>query len=134
MIQAGKEARESLLKGVNILSDIVKTTLGPKGHTVVLHTPEGQAYTTKDGVSVARKVFDNDMMIDAGIQLVREATAKTAEVAGDGTTTSTILAQALITHCMNQMNNAGINGVNNLFTPSLLNQNLINLNNNFVLH
>lgn len=104
MIQSGKEARESLLKGVNILSDIVKTTLGPKGHTVVLHTPEGQAYTTKDGVSVARKVFDNDMMIDAGIQLVREATAKTAEVAGDGTTTSTILAQALITHCMNQMN------------------------------
>ena len=104
MIQAGKEARESLMKGVDILSDIVKTTLGPKGLTVILHTPEGQAYTTKDGVSVARKVFDNDMMVDAGVQLVREATAKTADVAGDGTTTSTILAQALLKHCVTQIN------------------------------
>ena len=100
MIQIGKEARDSLLEGVNTLSNIVKTTLGPKGMTVILHTPEGQAYTTKDGVSVARKIFDNNMMVDAGIQLVREATAKTAEVAGDGTTTSTILAQSLINHCM----------------------------------
>lgn len=104
MIQSGKEARESLLNGINVLANIVRTTLGPKGSTVVLHTPEGKAYTTKDGVSVARKVFDNDMMIDAGVQLVREATAKTAEVAGDGTTTSTILAQALINHCITQMN------------------------------
>ena len=104
MIQSGNEARESRLKGVNILADIVKTTLGPKGSTVVLHTPVGKAFTTKDGVSVARKVFDNDMMVDAGIQLVREATAKTADVAGDGTTTSTILAQSLIKQCLIQMN------------------------------
>lgn len=103
MIQSGNEARESLMRGVDILADIVKTTLGPKGSTVVLHTPEGTAYTTKDGVSVARQVFDNDMMVDAGIQLVREATSKTAEVAGDGTTTSTILAQAIIRKCLNQM-------------------------------
>ena len=100
MIQTKEEARESLLKGLNILADLVKTTLGPHGSTVILHTFEGKAYTTKDGVSVARQVFDNDMMVDAGIQLVREATSKTAEVAGDGTTTSTILTQALITHCM----------------------------------
>ena len=100
MIQTKEEARESLLKGLNILADLVKTTLGPHGNTVILHTLEGKAYTTKDGVSVARQVFDNDMMIDAGIQLVREATSKTAEVAGDGTTTSTILTQALITRCM----------------------------------
>lgn len=100
MIQTKEEARESLLKGVNTLADLVKTTLGPHGSTVILHTLEGKAYTTKDGVSVARQVFDNDMMVDAAIQLVREATSKTAEVAGDGTTTSTILTQALITHCM----------------------------------
>lgn len=100
MIQTKEEARESLLKGLNILADLVKTTLGPHGSTVILHTFEGKAYTTKDGVSVARQVFDNDMMVDAGIQLVREATSKTAEVAGDGTTTSTILTQALITRCM----------------------------------
>lgn len=103
MIQVGKEARESLLKGVNILADTVKTTLGPHGSTVILQTPEGQIYTTKDGVSVARQVFDNDKMVDSGIQLVREATSKTAEVAGDGTTTSTILSQALINGCMKQM-------------------------------
>ena len=100
MIQSGDEARGSLLKGVNILASMVKTTLGPKGKTVILHTPEGKAYTTKDGVSVARKIFDNDMMVDAGIQLVREATAKTADEAGDGTTTSTVLAQSLINSCL----------------------------------
>lgn len=105
MIQSGSEARNSLLKGVNVLADIVKTTLGPKGMTVVLHTPEGQAYTTKDGVSVARKVFDNDMMVDAGVQLLREAASKTAEVAGDGTTTSTLLGQTLVQQCLIQMRN-----------------------------
>ena len=57
MIQTKEQAQESLLKGVNILADIVKTTLGPKGSTVILHTPEGKAYTTKDGVSVARSML-----------------------------------------------------------------------------
>lgn len=104
MIQSGKEAREALLKGVNILADIVKTTLGPNGNTVVLHNMEGTAYTTKDGVSVAKKVYDDNPMVEAGIQLIREATAKTAEVAGDGTTTSTILAQYLINACFNAIN------------------------------
>ena len=111
MIQTKEHAQESLLKGVNILADIVKTTLGPKGSTVILHTPEGKAYTTKDGVSVARQVFDNDMMVDAAIQLVREATAKTAEVAGDGTTTSTILAQSLIQQCLIQMQKNGVSAL-----------------------
>ena len=111
MIQTKEQAQESLLKGVNILADIVKTTLGPKGSTVILHTPEGKAYTTKDGVSVARQVFDNDMMVDAAIQLVREATAKTAEVAGDGTTTSTILAQSLIQQCLIQMQKNGVSAL-----------------------
>lgn len=71
MIQSGKEAREALLKGVNILADIVKTTLGPNGNTVVLHNMEGTAYTTKDGVSVAKKVYDDNPMVEAGIQLIK---------------------------------------------------------------
>lgn len=103
-IKTDQEAQQSLLVGVNTLANIVKTTLGPKGRTVVLYSPEGKAYTTKDGVSVARKVFSEDMFIDAGIQLVREATAKTAESAGDGTTTSTILAQSLISNCVESIN------------------------------
>lgn len=111
MIQTKEQAQESLLKGVNILADIVKTTLGPKGSTVILHTPEGKAYTTKDGVSVARQVFDNDMMVDAAIQLVREATAKTAEAVGDGTSTSTILAQSLINQCFIQMQKNGVSAL-----------------------
>ena len=105
MIQTENQARESLLKGVNILADIVKTTLGPKGHTVVLFNMENKAYTTKDGISVARKVSDRDLNIDAGIQLVREATAKTADVAGDGTTTATVIAQSLINQCMTAIKN-----------------------------
>lgn len=110
MIKSEQEARELLLQGVNILADTVKTTLGPQGRTVILHTPEGQAYTTKDGVSVARKILDNDMMVDAGIQLVREATAKTADVAGDGTTSSTILAQAILNLGMKEIAN-GVSSV-----------------------
>ena len=111
MIQTKEQAQESLLKGVNILADIVKTTLGPKGSTVILHTPEGKAYTTKDGVSVARQVFDNDMMVDAAIQLVREATAKTADAVGDGTSTSTLLAQSLINQCFTQMQKNGVSAL-----------------------
>lgn len=111
MIQTKEQAQESLLKGVNILADIVKTTLGPKGSTVILHTPEGKAYTTKDGVSVARQVFDNDMMVDAAIQLVREATAKTADAVGDGTTTSVVLTQSLIQQCLIQMQKNGVSAL-----------------------
>ena len=111
MIQTKKQAQESLLKGVNILADMVKTTLGAKGSTVILHTPEGKAYTTKDGVSVARQVFDNDMMVDAAIQLVREATAKTADAVGDGTTTSVVLTQSLIQQCLIQMQKNGVSAL-----------------------
>lgn len=103
MIQTKEQAQESLLKGVNILADIVKTTLGPKGSTVILQSQDYTAYTTKDGISVAKHVSDNDQAIDSAIQLVREATAKTAEVAGDGTTSSTVLAQSLINQCFTQM-------------------------------
>ena len=111
MIKSGKDAREALLEGVNTLADIVKTTLGPKGLNVVLYNQEGKAYVTKDGISVARKVFSDDPTVEAGIQLVREASAKTAEVAGDGTTTSVILAQCLINRCMTLMEHGGASAV-----------------------
>lgn len=95
MIYLNEKARENILTGVNLLADAVKVTLGPKGKNVVLFDYEGKAYLTKDGVSVAKKVSSPHPKIDAGIQILREATAKTAELAGDGTTTSTILAQYL---------------------------------------
>lgn len=96
MIEFGKDAREALLEGVNTLARAVKVTLGPKGKNVVLFNNEDKAYLTKDGISVAKHVYSEDAMVNAGIQLIREAAAKTAELAGDNTTTSTIIAQALI--------------------------------------
>lgn len=95
MIYNGKEARENLLIGVDTLADTVKVTLGPKGKNVVLFDSEGKAYVTKDGVSVAKKIQSSDIRVDAGIQIIREATSKTAKEVGDGTTTCTIMAQAL---------------------------------------
>lgn len=96
MIKYNKEARAALLQGVNMLADAVKVTLGPNGKNVILHNDEGEPYVTKDGVSVAKKVTSDDVFVEAGIKLVREAASKTAEEAGDGTTTSCILAQFLI--------------------------------------
>ena len=95
MIANKKEAKEKLLSGVNLLADNVKITLGPKGKNVILFNSEGKAYLTKDGISVAKQVGSKDVFEDAGIQIIREATAKTAKEVGDGTTTSTILSQAL---------------------------------------
>lgn len=96
MIKTGQDARDLIIKGINMLTNAVKVTLGPKGKNVVLFNGEGNAYLTKDGISVAKHVYDDDAMVNAGIQLIRAAAAKTAEQAGDSTTTSTILAQALI--------------------------------------
>jgi len=97
MIKYNKDAKEVLKQGVNMLADAVKVTLGPNGRNVILHNEEGEPYVTKDGVSVAKKITsDNDPFVEAGIKLVREAASKTAEMAGDGTTTSTILAQYMI--------------------------------------
>lgn len=96
MITNGNIARREILKGVDTLADTVKVTLGPKGRNVVLFNNEGKAYLTKDGISVAKHIHSNNPFEDAGIQIVREAAAKTAKTAGDGTTTSTILAQALL--------------------------------------
>ena len=96
MISRGDNARKEIIDGVNMLADTVRVTLGPKGRNVVLFNHEGKAYLTKDGISVARHIHSDNPFEDAGIQIVREAAAKTAKTAGDGTTTSTILAQALL--------------------------------------
>ena len=91
----GIEALSTLKNGVNFLADAVKVTFGPKGNTVIIYE-DNQPKVTKDGVTVARSINSSNPRLDIGIQLVKEAAAKTADIAGDGTTTSTILAQALI--------------------------------------
>ena len=96
MIINGNLARNQILEGVNMLADTVKVTLGPKGRNVILFNNEGKAYLTKDGISVARHIHSDNSFVDAGIQIVREAAAKTAKIAGDGTTTSTIISQSLL--------------------------------------
>lgn len=92
----GEEAREKLLKGINKLSDAVKVTLGPKGSVVALEKSYGSPLVTKDGVSVAKEIELDDQLENMGAQLVRVASQKTADIAGDGTTTSIVLSQAMI--------------------------------------
>lgn len=94
-IKFGTEARESILNGVNILANAVKTTLGPKGRNVIIERQYGQPHITKDGVSVAREVTLSNHFENMGAEIIREAASKTAELAGDGTTTATVLAQAI---------------------------------------
>ncbi len=90
------QARESLKKGVDALADAVKVTLGPKGRNVVIDKKFGAPSVTKDGVSVAREIELKDPIENMGAQLVKEVASKTADVAGDGTTTATVLAQAIV--------------------------------------
>jgi len=94
-IVLGDEARQSLLKGVNILSNLVKATLGPRGKNVVIDKKFGSPTSTKDGVTVAKEVELKDHLENMGAQLVKEVASKTSDVAGDGTTTATVLAQAI---------------------------------------
>jgi chaperonin GroEL len=94
-IKFDQEAREKLLKGVNTLSDAVKVTLGPKGRNVILEKSFGSPSITKDGVTVAKEIELEDKFENMGAQMVREVASKTSDVAGDGTTTATILAQAI---------------------------------------
>src|SRR6201988_2075986 len=90
-----EDARAALLKGVNILADAVKATLGPRGRNVVIDKKFGSPTITKDGVTVAKEIELKDPMENVGAQLVREVASKTSDVAGDGTTTATVLAQAI---------------------------------------
>lgn len=94
-IIVGEEARQSLLKGVNILSNVVKETLGPRGKNVVLDRKFGSPTSTKDGVTVAKEIELKDPLENMGAQLVKEVASKTSDVAGDGTTTATVLAQSI---------------------------------------
>src|SRR3990170_4377901 len=89
------DARQGMLRGVNKLADAVKITLGPKGRNVVLDKKFGSPLSTKDGVSVAKEIELEDPKENIGAQLVREVASKTSDVAGDGTTTATVLAQAM---------------------------------------
>src|SRR4029450_7223955 len=91
----GEEARQRVLHGVNKLADAVKVTLGPKGRNVVIEKKFGSPTVTKDGVTVAKEVELQDPLENMGAQMVREVASKTSDVAGDGTTTATILAQAI---------------------------------------
>src|SRR5687767_2506750 len=94
-IQYGEEARQSILKGVNKLADAVKVTLGPKGRNVILEKKFGSPTITKDGVTVAKEIELRDAWENMGAQMVREVASKTSDIAGDGTTTATVLAQAI---------------------------------------
>src|SRR5690349_23433149 len=89
-------ARAKIVVGVNILADAVKVTLGPKGRNVVLDKAFGAPTVTKDGVSVAKEIELKDKYENMGAQMVKEVASKTSDVAGDGTTTATVLAQAIL--------------------------------------
>ena len=95
-IRFGEDARARMVKGVNILANAVKATLGPKGRNVVLDKSFGAPTITKDGVSVAKEIELADKFENMGAQMVKEVASKTSDNAGDGTTTATVLAQALI--------------------------------------
>ena len=96
LIKSGEEARKALEAGVNVLADTVKVTLGPKGRNVVLDKKFGAPLITNDGVTIAKEIELPDPFENMGAQLVREVSTKTNDVAGDGTTTATLLAQAMI--------------------------------------
>jgi chaperonin GroEL len=94
-IVTGENSRQSILRGVNILADAVKITLGPKGRNAVIEKKFGAPVITKDGVTVAKEIELQDSLENMGAQMVREVASKTSDVAGDGTTTATVLAQAI---------------------------------------
>lgn len=97
LIAFNQEAREGILRGVNTLADVVKVTLGPRGRNVVLDKPFGSPTVTNDGVTIARDIDIEEPFENLGVQLVKAVAVKTNDIAGDGTTTATLLAQALIT-------------------------------------
>src|SRR2546426_6982090 len=95
-IVTGENSRQAILRGVNALADAVKITLGPKGRNAVIEKKFGAPIITKDGVTVAKEIELRDPLENMGAQIVREVASKTSDVAGDGTTTATVLAQAII--------------------------------------
>ena len=106
----GESSREKLLKGVNELADAVKVTLGPKGRNVIIQR-DGTQHITKDGVTVAKSVEFSDNTINIGAQVIKEAAQQTADKAGDGTTTSTVLAQYIFNEGMREIAKNGVNPI-----------------------
>src|SRR5450432_1371649 len=95
-VKFGVEARDRMLRGVDILADAVKVTLGPKGRNVVLDKSFGAPFSTRDGVIIANEMVLGDKFENMGAQIVREVTSKSNNVAGDGTATATVLAQMIV--------------------------------------
>src|SRR5450631_1869910 len=95
-VRFGDGVRNRMMAGVNVLANAVKVTLGPKGRNVVLERSFGAPTITKDGVSVAKEIELKDRFENMGAQMVKEVASKTSDVAGDGTTTATVLAQAIV--------------------------------------
>ena len=95
-VKFNSDARDKMLKGVDILADAVKVTLGPKGRNVVIEKSFGAPRITKDGVTVAKEIELEDKFENMGAQMLREVASKTSDIAGDGTTTATVLAQAIV--------------------------------------
>ena len=110
IIEFGPEGREKLVKGINTLADAVVSTLGPNGRNVVIEKEHGQVQSTKDGVTVAKHISLKDPVENLGVTLVKDASLKTADKAGDGTTTSTLLAREMIKGGLSHLNN-GANAV-----------------------
>ena len=107
-VSFGLESRTKLVNGVNVLANAVRTTLGPKGRNVVIQKPFGAPHITKDGVTVAKEIVLSDAIENMGAQMVKEVASKTADEAGDGTTTATVLAQGIVTEGMKYVT-AGMN-------------------------
>src|SRR3546814_175457 len=107
-VKFSRDARERILRGVDILADAVKVTLGPKGRNVVIEKSFGAPRITKDGVTVAKEIELKDKFENMGAQMVREVDSKTNDIAGDGTKTATVLAQAIVREGMKSVA-AGMN-------------------------
>src|SRR4030088_1227101 len=95
-VRFSDDARQRMFRGVNVLANAVKVTLGPKGRNVILDRSYGAPTVTKDGVSVAKEIELKDKFENMGAQMVKEVASKTSDVAGDGTTTATVLAQSIV--------------------------------------
>ncbi len=95
-VKFGDDARSRMVRGINVLANAVKVTLGPKGRNVLLDKAFGAPTVTKDGVSVAKEIELEDKFENMGAQMVKEVASKTSDIAGDGTTTATVLAQSIV--------------------------------------
>jgi chaperonin GroEL len=111
VVVMGQDARERIIHGVNVLGDAVRATLGPKGRNIVIQRVFGAPHVTKDGVTVAKEIFLEDKLADCGVRMIKQAAHQTSNDIGDGTTTATVLAQAMIREGMKYVT-AGISPIN----------------------